>query len=100
MQVGLHKAVAVPLGTMRLGDGCWDAMLEMAAHGNIASRSDLEVGARALEAGIWGAWRNVLINLPGIEDEAYRRQKEEEARALAERAAEQLADVLAELARR
>jgi len=48
MQDGLRKAVDVPLRTMRIGDGCWEAMVEMAAHGNPASRSDLEVGARAL----------------------------------------------------
>ncbi len=62
-------------------------MTEMAAHGNPASRSDLEVGARALATGIWGAFRNVAINLPGIEDEAFRRATEEEARTLADRAA-------------
>lgn len=100
MQEGLKKAIEVPLRTMRLGDSCWEAFLEMARHGNPASRSDLEVGARALEAGIWGAWRNVLINLPGIEDEAFRQQKDDEARALAERARERAAAVLAEMAKR
>ena len=44
MQDGLRKAVEVPLRTMRIADGCWDAMLGMAEHGNPASRSDLEVG--------------------------------------------------------
>ena len=77
----------VPLEVMRTADGCWEAMAETAAHGNPASRSDLEVGAKALEAGIWGASRNVAINLPGIEDEAFRRATAEEAEALAARAA-------------
>ena len=97
MQDGLRKAVEVPLRTMRIGDGCWEAMVEMAAHGNPASRSDLEVGARALEAGIWGAYRNVAINLPQIEDEAFRAQKLAEAERLAARAREQSAAVLARL---
>jgi glutamate formiminotransferase/formiminotetrahydrofolate cyclodeaminase len=87
MQDGLKAAVQVPLDVMRTADRCWEAMAEMAAHGNPASRSDVEVGAKALEAGIWGAWRNVAINLPGIEDEAFRRATEAEARALADRAA-------------
>lgn len=87
MQGGLQAAVQVPLEVMRTADRCWEAMLEMAAHGNPASRSDLEVGAKALEAGIWGAFRNVAINLPGIEDEAFRRATAEEAEALAARAA-------------
>src|SRR5262249_41437045 len=47
-QAALRRAVEVPLSVLRTGDGCWEAMLEMARHGNIASRSDLEVGARAL----------------------------------------------------
>ena len=68
LQDGLQAAVQVPLEVMRTGDRCWPALLEMAEHGNTASRSDLEVGARALETGIWGAWRNVAINLPGIAD--------------------------------
>jgi glutamate formiminotransferase/formiminotetrahydrofolate cyclodeaminase len=87
MQEGLKAAVQVPLEVMRTADRCWDAMAEMAVHGNPASRSDLEVGARALETGIWGAYRNVAINLPGIEDEAFRRATEAEAKALADRAA-------------
>ena len=100
MQEGLKAAVKVPLEVMRLADGAWDAMVEMAAHGNAASRSDLEVGARALEAGIWGASRNVTINLPGIEDEAYRKTAAEEASALAARAVAKRDEVLAAFAAR
>ena len=100
MQEGLKAAVQVPLEVMRLADGAWDAMVEMAAHGNAASRSDLEVGAKALEAGIWGASRNVGINLPGIEDEAYRKTAAEEADALAARAAAKRDEVLAAFAAR
>ena len=87
MQDGLKAAVQVPLEVMRTADRCWEAMAEMAAHGNPASRSDLEVGAKALEAGIWGAFRNVATNLPGIEDEAFRKATADEAEALAARAA-------------
>lgn len=86
MQDGLKAAVQVPLEVMRTADRCWEAMAEMATHGNPASRSDLEVGAKALEAGIWGAFRNAAINLPGIEDEALRRSTADEAEALAARA--------------
>jgi glutamate formiminotransferase/formiminotetrahydrofolate cyclodeaminase len=100
MQDGLKAAVQVPLEVMRLADRAWDAIVEMAAHGNIASRSDLETGARALECGIWGASRNVVINLPGIEDEAYRRAASDEAEALASRAAGKRDEVLAACAAR
>jgi glutamate formiminotransferase / formiminotetrahydrofolate cyclodeaminase len=95
---GLKAAVAAPLEVMRTADRCWDAMAGMAAHGNPASRSDLEVGAKALEAGIWGASRNVAINLPGIDDEAFRRATAEEAEALSARAARMRDEVLRALA--
>jgi glutamate formiminotransferase/formiminotetrahydrofolate cyclodeaminase len=100
MQDGLKAAVQVPLEVMRTADRCWEAMVEMAAHGNPASRSDLEVGAKALEAGTWGAFRNVAINLPGIEDESFRRATAEEAEALAARAALMRDKVLKALAAR
>jgi glutamate formiminotransferase/formiminotetrahydrofolate cyclodeaminase len=74
MQAGLKKAVDVPLGVMRLADACWESMIEMASHGNIASKSDLEVGAKSLETGIWGAFKNVEINLPQIKDEKYKKE--------------------------
>jgi glutamate formiminotransferase/formiminotetrahydrofolate cyclodeaminase len=98
LQEGLKSAVQVPLEVMRTADRCWPALCEMARHGNPASRSDLEVGARALETGIWGAWRNVEINLPGIDDEAFRAATEAEAEALASRAAAQRDLVLKTLA--
>ena len=98
MQAGLKRAIAVPLALMRRADTCWPAMLEMAQHGNLASRSDLEVGAKALETGIWGAWRNVLINVEQVEDEAYRAATRAEAEELVQRAetsARQVIEVLA-----
>jgi glutamate formiminotransferase/formiminotetrahydrofolate cyclodeaminase len=95
MQDALRRAVEVPLGVMRAADGCWEAMLEMARHGNIASRSDLEVGARALETGLWGAWRNVRLNLGDVEDEAFKGQVTAEAGAMVARAQQQSAAVLA-----
>lgn len=100
MQAGLRKAVEVPLAVMRRADACWDALVEMAREGNPASRSDLEVGARSLEAGIWGAGRNVLINLPGIEDPEFRQKTKAEAEGLAARAADRLGEVLGILASR
>jgi len=100
MEAGLQKAVEVPLAVLRLADGSWDAMVEMARHGNIASRSDLEVGAKALEAGIWGAHRNVLINLPEITDAAFRTRAGAEAETIAQRARPRLEEILTILAGR
>jgi glutamate formiminotransferase/formiminotetrahydrofolate cyclodeaminase len=63
-------------------------------------RSDLEVGARALETGIWGACRNVLINLDGIEDGEFAERVRDEAEALAAHARVKLAEVLSAVAAR
>jgi glutamate formiminotransferase/formiminotetrahydrofolate cyclodeaminase len=99
-QQGLQKAVEVPLRAMRTADGAWDAMVEMARHGNAASRSDLEVGAKALESGIWGAARNVAINLDGIEDEGFRAAARTEAENITARGRARLDEVLRTLAER
>jgi glutamate formiminotransferase/formiminotetrahydrofolate cyclodeaminase len=100
MQEGLKKAIEVPLTTMRIGDLAWDAMVECAKYGNIASKSDVEVGARALETGIWGAYKNVLINMPGIKDAKFNKQKTEEAEEMVARAKEKCKEVLEILRKR
>ncbi len=94
MQQGLKTAVEVPLNTMRIGDAAWTAMCDVARYGNPASRSDIEVGARSLETGIWGAYRNVVINLDSIQDETYRQETLAAARQVVDRAARKCAEVL------
>ena len=94
LQLGLKKAIEVPLSTMTLGDKAWDAMMGVAQCGNIASRSDVEVGARALEVGIWGAYRNVVINMDGINDPEYRKTIMAKADAIRGRAAENCQKIL------
>lgn len=94
MQSGLKTAIAVPLKTMSLGDRAWDAMCEAARYGNPACKSDIQVGARALETGIWGAYQNVLINMESIKDKEYRKKILSKAEAMAQRADEKCAEVL------
>ncbi len=94
MQQGLRTAVKVPLQTMRIGDAAWNAMCAVARYGNPASRSDIEVGARALETGIWGAHRNIVINLTEVEDESFRKQTLADAGKLVKRAESKCAEVL------
>ncbi|WP_299976684.1 glutamate formimidoyltransferase [Desulfobacula sp.] len=72
LQQGLKKAIDIPLTTMKLADAAWDAMIEIAKYGNIASKSDVEVGAKAMETGIWGAYKNVMINMADITDENFK----------------------------
>ena len=94
MQAGLKKAIDIPLATMKLGDGAWDALCEVARYGNPASRSDVEVGARALETGIWGAYKNVMINVADISDDAFKTRITQEAESIVSRAAQKCAEVL------
>jgi glutamate formiminotransferase/formiminotetrahydrofolate cyclodeaminase len=94
MQAGLKKAIDIPLTTMKLGDGAWDALCEVARYGNPASRSDVEVGAKALETGIWGAYKNVMINMTDIADEGFKTRITQEAEAIVTRAAEKCTEVL------
>ncbi len=94
LQLGLKKAIEVPLFIMTQGDKAWDAMMGVAQYGNIASRSDLEVGARALEAGIWGAYRTVVNNMDEIDDPEYRKKIMEKADAVRDRAAENCQKIL------
>ncbi|MBF0112035.1 MAG: glutamate formimidoyltransferase [Desulfamplus sp.] len=100
MQAGLKTAVNVPLTTMRFGDLAWDSLCEIAPHINPASNSDLEVGVRALECGIWGAFRNVCINLKDIKDNDFRTQTFKEAEAIADRAKVKCLEVLSVLSKK
>jgi glutamate formiminotransferase / formiminotetrahydrofolate cyclodeaminase len=87
LQLGLKKAIDTPLSVMKTADAAWDALAQVAKYGNIASRSDVEVGARALEMGIWGAYKNVVINMVDITDETYRKKTLAAAQSLKTRAA-------------
>ena len=95
MQAGLKAAINVPLSTMRIGDSVWEAMLEVARYGNHASKSDIQVGARTLETGIWGAYQNVLINMTDIEDNIYRMTTLAEAEKIMSRATQKCRQILA-----
>lgn len=94
IQEALKKAVSVPFTTMKIASQCWKPLKEVARIGNIASKSDVEVGAKALETGIWGAYRNVLINLPGIEDKQYVEDLKREAESIIESSKISLEEVL------
>jgi glutamate formiminotransferase / formiminotetrahydrofolate cyclodeaminase len=93
MQDGLKKAINVPLGVMRISDLCWGEMKELAKLGNANSASDLAVGAKSLETGIWGAKKNVEINLVQITDENYKKDVVKEADEIMKRAVKNLAEI-------
>lgn len=79
MQNGLKKAVLSPLSVMKIANSVWFEFEEAAKVTNFASKSDLEVGVKALETGIWGAYRNVVINLNDINDNEFKTKVQAEA---------------------
>ena len=52
------------------------------------------MGARSLEAGIWGAYQNVLINMVDIDDDAFREEVLKEASTIMSRAEDNCMKVL------
>ncbi len=72
IQAGYKAATQVPLETAR---ACFEALElagEVARKGNEASVTDAGVGGLMAAAGVEAAVYNVKINLPAIEDEAFR----------------------------
>ena len=67
---GTLVATQVPFRTMQLGYEGLMMAKEMIGKSNPNAASDLGVAILNLTACIKGAWLNVLINLPGVKDEA------------------------------
>ncbi|XP_046846404.1 formimidoyltransferase-cyclodeaminase-like [Xenia sp. Carnegie-2017] len=72
VQEGLMASVDVPLRLIQTVTRIWEPLKALAKHGNIQTKSDIQVGVRCLEAGVWGAYYNIAINLPDITDESYK----------------------------
>lgn len=79
VQAATRRAIEVPLQVMRTALASMEVMRAMADSGMPSSVSDAGVGALCARAAVRGAMLNVAINLPGVTDEAYRRQVLEEA---------------------
>jgi glutamate formiminotransferase/formiminotetrahydrofolate cyclodeaminase len=79
-------AIAVPLGVLRRAAEVLPLIRAAAERGIPASLSDAGVAALAAGAAAEGAYLNVRINLPGIDDDAFLRQTRAEADRLVEAA--------------
>lgn len=100
LQSGLKKAVLTPLSVMKIASQAWNEVESAAKHGNIASKSDVMVGARAIELGIWGAYQNVLINLEQVTDENFKQETTKEATEIANQAKARMESILEMIALR
>jgi glutamate formiminotransferase/formiminotetrahydrofolate cyclodeaminase len=72
----------VPLGVLRDCRKALDTVEPVAERGNTNSISDAGVAAMCLRGAAGGACLNVVINLPGITDEAYKKKTVAEAEAI------------------
>jgi glutamate formiminotransferase / formiminotetrahydrofolate cyclodeaminase len=71
LQRATRRATETPLCTLRTAVDVLGACRSVAQIGNINARSDAAVGAQLAFAAAKGAQYNVLINLPGLKDEAF-----------------------------
>jgi len=78
------RAIDVPLGVLRRCRDALDPVDAVSRRGNANSKSDAGVAALCAWSGAGGALMNVLINLPGVSDEAYVKAVVDEARALSD----------------
>ncbi|CAL8110538.1 unnamed protein product [Orchesella dallaii] len=67
-QSALIEAINVPLELARKLSSLWPHIAKIAALGNPNCLSDIQVGIKCLETGIWGARCNVLINCSSLVD--------------------------------
>lgn len=82
MQMGLKKAVQVPLMTAKLSYEAIKICETVKQHGNPNSITDVTVGARMALTGVQGGVLNVLINLKDIKDEEYIAEMKKECSVL------------------
>ena len=71
MEAALKQAVVVPYKVMGLCLEATNLTQKAIGRSNPNALSDLGVAALTLNAGLKGAWMNVLINLSGIKDQSF-----------------------------
>lgn len=76
------QATLVPLHVLEKSIEALELAKEMALHGNKNSISDAGVAGLTAQAAAEGAYYNVRINLPNIQDEEFKTQTEKKAQSL------------------
>ncbi|CAG7833474.1 unnamed protein product [Allacma fusca] len=93
-QAALWNAINVPLGLAKKLHGLWPVLEELFPLGNPNCLSDIQVGVKCIETGIWGARCNVLINCQSLENELQRKLIIEEIEELWKNAQDTTAKIL------
>ena len=71
MQEGLKACTKTPYKMMQLCERAMSLATDAIGKTNTNAASDFGVAALSLKAAVQGAWLNILINISGIEDEAF-----------------------------
>jgi len=79
MEEATKKATLVPFEVLNIAVECFDLAMEAATKGNKNSVSDAGVAALTAFTAAHGAYYNVMINLPGIEDKEFKADITEKA---------------------
>lgn len=95
MQAALKGCCKTPMEMMELAAQALDLIETLNGKMNASAASDLGCAVLSLKASIQGAWMNVLINVGGINDEAFVTEYKEKGKALLAKALPQ-ADALYE----
>lgn len=77
MELGLKTAILVPLNVAKTANQVWGPLKELANLYNVTTKSDLQVAARCIETGVWGAYYNLMINLKSMDDEEFKASMKE-----------------------
>ena len=86
IQKGLEGCTATPFEMMELSCEALELTRSVVGKLNASAASDLGCAALSLKAAIQGAWLNVLINIGGIQDQAFAEEYRKNGQALLERA--------------
>ena len=86
IQKGLEGCTRTPFEMMELCCKALEMTHELLGKTNDSAASDLGVAALSLRAGIQGAWLNVLINIGGIQDQAFADEYRQKGQALLDKA--------------
>ena len=86
MQEALKGCTKTPFEMMELSCEALELTRSVVGKLNASAASDLGCAALSLKAAIQGAWLNVLINIGGIQDQAFAEEYRKNGQALLERA--------------
>jgi glutamate formiminotransferase/formiminotetrahydrofolate cyclodeaminase len=99
IQAATLYATEVPLRTMKAAAAVMPLVRAMAEQGNPNSVSDAGVGALAARSAVLGAYINVQINAAGLKDRTKADAILAEAKAIAEKAEKDEAEIMATVSR-